>query len=255
MAVLAGGRALTGRSLTGGRIRVKIRRSLLLVAAGIVFSVQAAGAGNSIRAGGNITVGFPTGEFGDNVDRVASGLSGYALVGVGDLPLSLGGSFGFLTHGSERIGRFQVGPYVGDMVTRNKLLTGHGVIRVQNTGAAVAPFLDILVGFRRFYSTTEIKIGFDVPDIDMDSDSWVLSYGAGAGLTYGIYESAGSEDEGSGGYVLCLDFGVRYLFGSESDDIVDIDSVLVVDDGIMFDTISSRTDMFTVHAGMSFTFH
>jgi hypothetical protein len=218
-----------------------------------MLSSQPADARGLVRAGGNIAIGFPVGEFSDNVDRVGSGFSAYVAAGLWDLPLSAGGSVGFMTQGSEKIGRIHIGSYVGDLITRNKLLLGHGLVRVQDSNANIAPYLDLLVGFRRFYATTEVKIGFNVPDTDMNSDEWVLSYGAGAGLTYEIYESAGGRDDGSGGHSLCADVGVRYLIGGEAD-LVDLDSVTVVDNRIGFNTISSRTDMFNIHIGVSFLF-
>lgn len=225
-----------------------------MVLALLVSFAQPVDARGAIRAGGNLTIGLPVGEFGENVDRIASGLSGYAVFGLGEMPLGVGGSFGFLTQGSERIGRMQIGPYVGDMVTRNKVLTVHGLVRFQGAGDGFAPYADLLVGFRRFYTTTEIRIGFDVPDIDMDADEWVLSYGVGGGLSYRVYESVGNGESDSGGHSLCVDGGVRYLLGSEADEIVDIDSVTVIDGRIGFNTISSRTEMVTIHVGISFLF-
>lgn len=223
------------------------------VVLGLLLSIGNAEARGPVRAGGNISIGFPVGEYRDNLDRVASGLNGYAVFGLGDLPLSAGGSFSFMTQGSERIGRMQIGPYVGDLVTRNKLLTAHAVIRAQSMAAGVAPFLDLLVGFKRLYTTTEIRIGFNVPDIDMDSDDYVISYGVGCGVAYQIYESSGDGDESGGGRRLSLDLGVRYLMGGEAE-YVDIDSVIFIDDRIGYNMVRSRTDMMTVHAGVSFLF-
>jgi hypothetical protein len=235
---------------------ISVRKCLAVAVAalGVVLLAGDAGARGPVRVGGNVPIGFPVGEFGDNVDRVASGINGYVILGIRDWPVGVGGTFSFMTQGSEQIGRMQIGQYVGDMVTRNKLLTVHAIARVQDTQARLAPFVDVLVGLKRFYTTTEIKIGFNVPDIDMDSDSWVLSYGVGAGLAYEIYESAGDREDGTGGHRMCFDLGARYLLGAEADDIVDIDSVTIVDDRIAFNRLSSRTDMVILHFGVSFLF-
>lgn len=231
-------------------------KGFILVAAtalAVVLSVQPAVARGPVRLGGNVAIGLPVGEFRDNVDKVGSGFDGYVTFGIPNVPLHVGGAVGYLTQGSETIGRMGIGAYVGDVVTRNKILMGHLLLGVQGGEASVRPFIDGLVGFKRFYTTTEIKIGFDVPDIDMDSNDWVMSYGLGGGLTIEVYERAADDEDGSGGYSVCVDLEARYLLGGKAD-YVDIDSVELVDGGILFRTTSSRTDMVTVHIGASVSF-
>jgi hypothetical protein len=84
-----------------------------------------------------------------------------------------------------------------------------------------------------------------------DLDTWTTNYGIGGGLMIEVYRSALS-DEDEGGLdadgTICIDLGARYLIGGRADyaktDTVDQDGV--------FDTTSSRTDMVTVHLGVSF---
>jgi opacity protein-like surface antigen len=226
---------------------------MIAVVLGAALSVQAADADVPFRIGGNVIIGLPVGEFRDNVDHIGSGLSGYVTVGVLDLPVHVGGSVGYMTQGSENIGEIRLGPYIADMITRNNVLLGHLLLRVQGTGAGVRPYFDALVGAKRLYTTTEIRVGFNVPDIDMDRDDWAISYGLGGGLSFEVYESTGREATGKRDYRVRVDVGALYLMGGKAD-YVDIDSVELINERIWFNTISSRTDLVTINIGASVLF-
>ena len=223
--------------------------SILVVA----VCAQPAGARGPVRIGGNVIIGVPVGDFSDNVDHIGSGLSGYVTMGLPGVPLHVGGSAGYMTLGRETIGELEIGPYVADMVTQNNIVTGHFLLRAQEKGPGFRPFLDVLVGFERIYTTTEIRVGFNVPNIDLDRGDWAVSYGVGGGVAYEVYRSTGREAEGGTDYGISIDLGARYLIGGRAD-YVDIDSMRLTDDQIRFRSDSSRTDMVTVHIGVCFLF-
>jgi opacity protein-like surface antigen len=264
--------------VSAGRRRRAVKRFSLIGAAvlGVALSAQAADCGQPVRVGGNVLLGFPVGDFRDNMDRVGSGLNGYVIVGLPRVPLSLGGSLGYMTQGSETIGQIQIGIWVGEMVTRNNVSMGHLFLRAQPRGAGLRPYVDALIGVKRLYTTTEIRIGFDVPNIDMNRDDWTISYGIGGGVSYEVYKSTGEnpkdheapmgleEPRGSRGrhprdhgrsrsYSICIDLGAQYLIGGRAK-YVDIDSVTLIEDRIWFNTVTSRTDMITAQIGASVLF-
>jgi hypothetical protein len=235
--------------------RTRVKKCLTVAAAvlGMALSSQATEARMPLRLGGNVTLGFPVGEFRDNADQIGSGLSAYGTMGVLDLPFHVGASVGYMTQGSETIGEIRILPYVGDIVTKNNILMGHLFLRAQNTGTDFQPFVDALIGFERLYTTTEIRVGFNVPDIDMDRDDWAVSYGVGAGFAIKVYEGTTRKAEGARDYGICVELGARYLIGGRAD-YVDIDSVELINERIWFKSNSSRTDMVTVHIGASVAF-
>ncbi len=223
-----------------------------IVAAAVVCLVSAASAADArvpIRAGGNLALGFPVDEFRDNVDETGVGLDGYVAFGIPNSPLYFGGSLGYLSQGSVRAVVPLIFPFVAEITTRNNLFSGHAFFRLQHTGADFEPYLDTLIGFNRFFTTTELRIG-DAVSSSTDFDDWTVSYGLGGGLMFEVYESIG---EGETGYSISIDIGVRYLIGGKAD-YVDIDSVELINDAIFFDTTTSRTDMVTVRIGASVLF-
>jgi hypothetical protein len=219
----------------------------------VALCAEPAGARGPVRVGGNVIIGVPVGEFSDNVDHIGSGLSGYVTLGIPGVPFHVGGSGGYMTLGRETIGEIRIGPYVADVVTQNNVIVGHLLLRAQQKGSGFRPFMDLLVGFERIYTTTEIRVGFNVPNIDLDRGDWAVSYGVGSGAEFEVYRSTGREAEGGTDYGVSVDLGARYLIGGRAD-YVDIDSMILIDDQIRFRSDSSRTDMVTVHIGVSFLF-
>lgn len=216
---------------------------------GLVLTASAADARVPIRAGGNLALGFPIDEFRDNVDETGVGLDGYVAFGIPNSPLYFGGALGYLSQGSVKAAVPLIFPFVAEITTRNNVFSGHAFLRLQHTGADFEPYLDVLAGFNRFFTTTELRFG-DVVSPSTDFDDWTVSYGLGGGLMFEVYERIG---EGKTGYSISVEMGARYLIGGRAD-YVDIDSVELIGDAIFFDTTTSRTNMVTVRIGASVLF-
>ncbi len=228
------------------------KQSIVMAAAIIALALasSSASARVPIRVGGNFVLGFPIDEFKENVDETGVGLDAYAAFGIPNTPFHVGGSVGYMSQGSFTIERFVLGFSLAEIVTRNNVLSGNGFIRLQHTGSDFQPYVDGIVGFNRFFTTTELNVAGQVAASETDVDDWVLTYGLGGGAMFEVYESvSGGERE----FSIAVDLGARYLIGGKAD-YVDIDSVDVVDDRVVFDTKSSRTDMVTVRIGASVLF-
>jgi opacity protein-like surface antigen len=234
---------------------------LVLAVVGLVMPGAAAASASDVRpvtVGANFAMGFPVEEFKDNVDEIGIGGGGYVAITLPGTPLQLGTSIHYMTQGSVTI-KTEV-PIPGgailpvDVVTRNNVLQGHLLLRLQPTQTAFRPYLDGLFGFGRFWTTTEVTV-FEDTEVNTNRglDSWTASYGIGGGLMVEVWRTtvpAENEDDVTVDATVCVDLGVRYLIGGKADyaktDTIDQDG--------NFDTTSSRTDMVTVHIGVAFQF-
>jgi hypothetical protein len=235
-----------------------MRRALVLVVLGGLLLAGPASAGvKPVTLGGNFTLGFPLNEFKDNVDETGIGGTGYATIALPGSPFHLGGSIGYLSQGSAKVSADV--PIPGDLslpvdvVTRNNVLLGHLLLRLQHTDATFRPYIDGLFGFGRYWTTTEVTVLEQTEtNTDRDLDTWTVNYGLGGGLMFEVYRT--SMSAGDGGFAtdaaVCVDLGVRYLVGGKAD----YAKTNTVDEDGNFDTTSSRTDMVTVHIGVAFQF-
>lgn len=211
-----------------------------------------------VTMGANFTMGFPVGEFKDSIDEIGIGGGGYATIALPGTPFHLGGSIGYLSQGSAKVSADV--PIPGglalpvDVVTRNNVVLGHLLLRLQPTGTVFRPYADGLFGFGRYWTTTEVTV-FEQTEstTDRDLDTWTVNYGLGGGLMVEVYRTTVVPDDG-GGFeteaTVCIDLGVRYLVGGKAD----YAKTNTVDEDGNFDTKSSRTDMMTVHIGVAIQF-
>jgi len=209
---------------------------------------------------GHFLLGFPQGEFKDNVDRIGYGVSGEFLYSFGPTPVKIGASLGFLIYGREtREEPFSttIPDVTVDVTTSNNVLLGHFLIRLQPRVGPIRPYLDGLVGFNYLFTQTKIE-SQEGQDQDIATstnfDDFAFSYGGGGGIMIKVYDGTKKRKPSKGGLTAVLvDARVRYLKGSEAEYLKE-GSIGREDTEVTYDVIKSNTDLLTVQIGAIFEF-
>ncbi len=204
------------------------------------------------QAGGlNIMLGFPMGEFKDEIDRLGFGLSGHFLflAPTDNRPFGIGLNVGYLNYGQEtRREPFSltIPDVTVDVERSNNLVNFHVLFQLGFGSGSVRPFVEGLFGGSYIFTETTIRSrGAEEVASSNNFDDFAWSYGAGGGLLILLY----SEEEGSDFGSLFLDLKARYLFGSEAEYLKE-GSVIVSNGHVTYQVSKSKTDLLTVHAGV-----
>lgn len=239
------------RSSFGGPARRFIGTAFWLLVLGLSspaadrfqFSFSGAGAG-------------ALGDFQDHVPGIFGGLTLDFLFAPGSSPLRLGASFGYLVYGSESYTDLFSSRYADfglDLTTRNAVLQGYFLVRIEPGRARWRPYLEGLAGLSHFTTDTSINTyGTDGTDPSTNAmGDTVFSYGAGLGLSGRILpwtSRARSSD-----VELRLELGLRYLRTSEAEYLTEGDIARDGED-LILDVRRSATEMFVAQVGLAFRF-
>lgn len=214
---------------------------------------------NSQTLGGGLVLGFPEGEFKDNLKKTSVGFN---LDGVWFLnqavPVGIGLNLAFSTYGSEtRNAPWSTTiPDVTVEVERSyNILHGHLFFRITTPHSLLKPYVDLLFGGGNFYTETKVvnkKNNEEVSSSNNMSD-WAWSYGAGAGLMYRVHQTENEDSPGSFTRIY-IDFKVRYLKGTEAEYLTPRSVVVNPNGSVDYYPSRSKTDMITAHLGVQFQF-
>jgi hypothetical protein len=206
-------------------------------------------------------LGFPQGEFKNNLDAVGGAAELEALYCPMTNPFSFGLELGYLNYGSETrrepfsstIPDVQV-----DVSTTNNIVLGHFLLRAQRKTGMFRPYLDGIVGINYLYTRTSVD-NIDDPDFkevtsSTNLDDVVFCYGGGGGLMIKVYSGpeALNEDKNPLSAVL-IDFRVRYLAGGLGEYLKE-GSVRREGERVIYDINKSRTDLLTFQLGVVLEF-
>jgi len=204
------------------------------------------------QAGGlNIMLGFPMGEFKEEIGRLGYGLSGHFLflAPTVNRPFGIGLNVGYLNYGQEtRREPFSltIPDVTVDVERSNNLVNFHVLFQLGFGSGSVRPFVEGLFGGSYIFTETTIRSrGAEEVASSNNFDDFAWSYGAGGGLL--ILLSSGEEGEDFGS--IFLDLKARYLFGSEAEYLKE-GSVIVSGGNVTYQVTKSKTDLLTVHAGV-----
>jgi hypothetical protein len=199
---------------------------------------------------------FPQGEFNRHVKNNGFGLGGHAGVMIPNSPVMIGADLGFMIYGYEsRNEPFSstIPDVTVDVETSNNIFTGHLFLRLQPPQNTIRPYFDALFGFNYFFTQTSIKdedgSGEDIASTT-NLDDFALSYGVGGGIQIRVYHDPYETKELSSVFI---DIGVRYLTGGEAE-YLKKGSIEIVDQKVMKDIITSRTDLLHFQLGVGFAF-
>jgi hypothetical protein len=193
---------------------------------------------------------LPRGEFSENAGSYGVGASAQFLVRLGESPFLAGGDVGLAIYGDESrrelINSTTPNLQVG-VSTTNNIFFSHFVLRAQPRDGAVLPYFDGLIGLKRLYTTSEISDESSGEPIDNRTDlsDTALSYGFGGGLQIPLPKGRESR--------FLLDMNVRYLRGARAVYLRE-GSIREENGQVVFDVLSSRTDVLAVQVGFVFRF-
>ncbi|GAB5520709.1 MAG: hypothetical protein RhofKO_29600 [Rhodothermales bacterium] len=194
-------------------------RTLLLLATCLLSSTAIAQLRPQLDL--NFATGMPQNEFNEALDAIGWGGNIFVGVGLGQSPMTVGAEFGFLVYGHEgREAPFSntIPDVTVDVTTTNSMANGHFVLRLQPANGPVRPYVDGLVGFKYFSTTTSIEDQFDYDEPIASStnfDDIALSYGVGGGVQVPLYTGPFGDDGSIG--TVALNLGARFLWGGEAE--------------------------------------
>jgi len=205
---------------------------------------------NAQQAGINVSLAFPQGVFGEQVDNIGLGLSGefMFLSPKPRSPFGVGLNLGFYVYGNEsRSEPMWNIPEVFLKVDRtNNLVNFHMIFELGLPSGRIRPYLQGLFGGQYLFTETSVKNESNEEEFASSTnyDDWAWSYGAGGGISILL---AGDPVTEVG--AIYLDFKGRYLFGSKAEYLKE-GAVQVIGQQVIYHPSKSKTDMLTVHAGV-----
>lgn len=231
-----------------------IKLSLLLLASfNFLFSQNSA-------ASLNFLLGFPQGEFKQNVDRTGFGLAlDFAYTPSNSFPISLGANIGILNYGNEsRRERFSmtIPDVMVDVTRTNNLVNLHFLTRFGPVRGLVRPYLEGLLGGSYIWTQTEIKDEYGYSQKIASStnfDDYAWSYGGGGGVIIYLTRLSKEEEIDKTIFDLFLDLKVRYLYGSTARYLKE-GSVKIINGYAYYDVYKSKTDILSFHLGVTVCF-
>jgi hypothetical protein len=203
-------------------------------------------------AGGGFSLGFPQGEFKDNINRLGFGITAQAMLfnPQEGLPFGFGIDLGYLNYGSEsRREPFSstIPDVVVDVDRTNNLVNFHLLFQIAPPSGNVRPYAELLFGGDYLFTETSIKSSGDedvASSTNFDDFAW--NYGFGGGVLINVY----TPDQNEGSFeALYLDLKVRYLFGTEAEYLKE-GSVTINNGKAFYDVIKSKTDLLTAQIGV-----
>ncbi|MFQ5631598.1 MAG: outer membrane beta-barrel protein [bacterium] len=239
----------------------KILGITLFAMIGAVLMAASLAQAQAYSAGVNFLVGVPKGEFRDNIDNQGFGLGGHVGYHFGQSPFMAGLDLGFMIYGSEtRKERFSttIPDVTVDVETTNNIFLGHFLLRMQAPHGTFRPYIDGVIGMHYLFTETDIRDENDIFDETIASstnqEDVAFSYGTGGGLLFQVHKANPNEvGEKKKLQEVLIDFRVRYLFGSESE-YLKKGSIRREGGAVIYDVITSRTDILNVRLGVVFVF-
>lgn len=199
-------------------------------------------------------LGFPQGDFKDNVDRAGYGfqVQGTLWEPNYETPFTIGLNLGFLVYGEESETRplsTTIPDVFVDVNRTNSLVNMHFLVQVSPFSGGVRPYAEGLFGGAYIFTTTDVESensGSNVFESN-NFDDFTWSYGAGGGLLIKLIER--EEDFSK----LFLDIKARYVFGTKADYLKE-GSVTIEDGNVYYNVVESKTDLLMFHLGVVFYF-
>lgn len=205
----------------------------------------------SQQAGINLSLAFPQGEFGEEVDNLGYGLSGefMFLSPKPNSPFGIGLNLGYYVYGRETSSEpwSHTIPWVTlDVEKTNSLVNFHVLFEVGYPTGPIRPYLQGLFGGEYLYTQTSVSGEHDQETIASSTnyDDWAWSYGAGGGI---LILLGGDPITQMG--AIYLDLKGRYLFGSETTYLKE-GGMEVINGNVYYNPSKSKTDMLTIHIGI-----
>jgi hypothetical protein len=199
----------------------------------------------------SFSMGFPQGEFADNIDSTGFGMNAGFNYRIGHSPILIGGSFGFLQYGStSRSAPLSpdIPEVIVDVNTSNNILAAHFLVRYEfgKYESRIRPYAEGLVGLHYLWTQSSVDTSDD-DIITTNFDDTTGSFGAGGGVLIGLY------NPGVSAFRIDLDLGARWLSGGDASYLTE--GSIIHDNGtVRYVVTESSTNLFITNFGVLFSF-
>ncbi len=202
----------------------------------------------------NFTLGFPQGEFKDNVDRLGFGgsIHGFLWEPNSRMPFTVGLNISYLNYGSESRNSplsNQIPDVTVDVDRTNNIASFHLLFQVCPFNGPVRPYIETLFGGAYIFTETSITSESTSEEVagSTNFDDWAWNYGGGGGLMIKLYSGKKMGDVSS----LWLDLKCRYIFGTEAEYLKEGSVDINPSNGtVTYYTSRSKTDLLTINIGV-----
>jgi hypothetical protein len=234
--------------MEGKGLSMRLLGIFLIIFCAIVTAVQAQ---PRFQTTFDFSMGFPQGEFRDNVDSTGFGLNAGFNYRIGHSPVLIGASFGFLQYGStsrEAPISPDIPELLVDVSTSNNILAAHFLVRYElgKYQSRIRPYAEGLVGFNYLWTQTSI----DDSDDEISStnfDDSTGSFGAGGGVLIGLYRPD------IGFFRFDLELGARWLKGGNARYLTE-GAIIHENGNVTYLVTESSTNLFITNFGVVFSF-
>lgn len=228
---------------------MRVQAVLLLSVPTLLTQAQSGNKGWQGTLGGGIGLSIPTGEFDRTLGKNMFMLDAHLAYPLGHIPVLQGGfAFGYSVMGkNERtvpITTDYQGITEGTLTTRCKVFSYHPLLRLNPLQGHIRPYVDGMVGFRQFSTTSKVTADGVEGNISKERDQTDVAFSTGwaAGVMVTLGDLAYVEARVE-------------RFDSGKATYADPESVTVSDQGVVgFNTLTSNTDVTNVLVGIGVRF-
>lgn len=201
--------------------------------------------------GGSVMLGLPQGEFKEKIDRLGYGFNvqGTLWEMSPDRPFTIGANLGYLIYGEESerrsLGIDIPGAYV-DVNRTNSLACFHLLFQVSPFSGAIRPYAEGLFGGAYIFTQTSVESDWSDENLyeSTNFDDFTWNYGFGGGFLIAL------DSDPTGAATLFLDLKVRYKYGTEAEYLKE-GSIDIINGDLYYDVQKSKTDLLTIHIGVT----
>jgi len=208
------------------------------------------------QGGLNFQLGFPTGDYKDQINNTAAGIAGDFLYSPYNSPLGIGMSLGWFQIGREKREEpfsTTIPDVTVDVKTEHGLAQFMILARLQPKRGPILPYADALLGLNYLYTRTTIENASDGEEVASTTNSSdnTFAYGFGGGTLIRIYD--GTNKPSGTPLQAYLDLNFRYTLGGEADYLKE-GSIRRENGNVIYDITRSKTDISTAHIGVAVIF-
>lgn len=221
---------------------------------------QSASEFSSFNLAINFYVGFPQGEFKQNINRNGYGLNAEGLWKPYKYsPFSFGANFGILNYGSVKRREpfsYTIPDVFVDVTNENNILNYHLIAQVAPLLSSIKPYLQFLFGGSYIYTQTRIENRSTGEEIATSTnfEDYAWSYGAAGGLMFRVSKNEKLDAETPSFSEIFVNLKVSYLYGSNAEYLKE-GSIRYVGAGkVEYDVKESKTDLLGLHIGVVIVF-
>jgi len=201
--------------------------------------------------GGSVMLGLPQGEFKEKIDRLGYGFNvqGTLWEMSPDRPVTIGANLGYLIYGEESERRSLwadiPGAYV-DVNRTNSLVDFHLMFQVSPFSGPIRPYVEGLFGGAYLFTQTSVESDWSDENLfeSTNFDDFTWNYGFGGGFLIALVSDP------TGVASLFLDLKVRYKYGTEAEYLKE-GSIDIINGDLYYDVQKSKTDLMTIHIGVT----